>query len=94
MREVFGDVELGPALPHNVGASRTVPQEIVGEMERVVLATPSSRQLLDAFIREHEMNGPEGTSVQIRLDIRAELVVVANSEQGTSEVLEGEAVGV
>jgi hypothetical protein len=85
MLEALGLSGLGPTLPNNVGASRSLPEHIVREIETVALADRLVAHLLDEFIREHGMNGPDGSETAIRLSVRAELVITGSTPPAVQE---------
>lgn len=88
---MLGLPPLGPTLPHNVGASRALPERIVREIELVALADRLVTHLLDEFIHEAGMNGPEGAETAIRLSVHAELVVTGSTAQEPPEPQEATA---
>ncbi len=77
--------DLGPALPHNMGAARVVPDDIAKVMADVVLANPAIAYLVTKFIQESGMAGPEGGEVKIELHMRPELHVVGSTLDGLTE---------
>ncbi len=77
--------DLGPALPHNMGSTRAIPEEIAKVMADAVLTDRLCTYLVRQFIQESGMAGPEGGEVQIELHIRPELRIVGSTLDGLTE---------